>query len=115
MPVSRAADEETDTETARRRLDVRHRDPMGQTRRVPQHSGPREAENGFVEQLESFRLELRVTVPVALPPGRATLETIPFWTGSSPTAQKTMGTVLVARLAARAAPELTARIMSNRL
>ena len=55
MPVSRAADEETDTETARRRLDVRHRDPMGQTRRVPQHSGPREAENGFVEQLLEIR------------------------------------------------------------
>src|SRR5438445_683140 len=44
----------------------------------------------------------RVDDPVTLPPGRARLVTSPLVTGS-PTAMKTMGRVLVACLAARAA------------
>jgi hypothetical protein len=56
---------------------------------------------------------LRFEIPVTLPPGRLRLATSPNWTASTP-AWKTIGTVVVAAFAARAAGVVPAKITATR-
>src|SRR5262249_44600870 len=56
----------------------------------------------------------KILTPVALPPGRARLATSPSLTGSSAT-RKTIGVVVVAALAASAAPGTSGAITATRL
>src|SRR4030095_779300 len=87
---------------------------MDLVRRVPEDAEARRAGNGVVEQIQVLgaKLAARVCPPGDVPAGRARLATMPLPTGSA-TNPMTMGTVVVACLAARAAGVVEVTITST--
>ena len=106
LDVAVAADIENDEllpDRLRRGLHVSSLRLGFRTVRVHQHGNCRRLGHELAQQLQSLRPQHagEKTTPVTLPPGRLRLATRPSLTGSLPVA-KTIGTVVVAALAASA-------------